>query len=112
MARRGALKLIWSGSHAEILRVRVPGPWAGMVPFLRCAWRARPAMRAGLHPPIRAPAGWYAVCHSPLGPFPQGAFIMRTAIIFVGLLGVSLTGVIAQVEAQPSRTGQVGWASW
>jgi rare lipoprotein A len=30
----------------------------------------------------------------------------------VGLLGVSLIGVIAQVEARPSRTGQVGWASW
>ena len=37
---------------------------------------------------------------------------MRTALILVGLLGVSLIGVIAQVEARPSRTEQVGWASW
>jgi rare lipoprotein A len=35
---------------------------------------------------------------------------MRLAIILTVLLGVWLTGVIA--EARPPRPGQVGWASW
>jgi rare lipoprotein A len=38
--------------------------------------------------------------------------MMRTALMFVGFFGISLMGVIAQVEARSSRTGQVGWASW
>jgi rare lipoprotein A len=37
---------------------------------------------------------------------------MRTTLILVGLFGVSLIGVTAQVEARSSRTGQVGRASW
>jgi hypothetical protein len=50
----GAPKLIRSGSHAETLCLCVPKTRAGMVPFLRRARRARPTMRAGLHPPPSA----------------------------------------------------------
>jgi rare lipoprotein A len=37
---------------------------------------------------------------------------VRATLILVGLLGVWLAGVIAPVEARPSRTEQVGLASW
>jgi rare lipoprotein A (peptidoglycan hydrolase) len=37
---------------------------------------------------------------------------MHTAVIFVGLLGLSLMGVIVQGEARPSDSVQVGQASW
>jgi rare lipoprotein A len=37
---------------------------------------------------------------------------MRTALILVGFFSVSLFSMIAQTEARPSRTRQVGPASW
>ena len=37
---------------------------------------------------------------------------MRTAVILVGLLGISFIGMITRVEARLSRMEQVGWASW
>jgi rare lipoprotein A len=38
--------------------------------------------------------------------------MMRATIIAIAFLGAWLSGVNAPVEARPSRTGQVGWASW
>ena len=37
---------------------------------------------------------------------------MHTALILAGFFSVSLFGMIAQTEARPSRTRQVGQASW
>jgi rare lipoprotein A len=38
--------------------------------------------------------------------------MMRATIIVIAFLGAWLSGATAPVEARPSRTGQVGWASW
>jgi peptidoglycan lytic transglycosylase len=38
--------------------------------------------------------------------------MMPATIIVIAFLGAWLSGATAPVEARPSRTGQVGWASW